>query len=49
MSSCLNDFEALALALTALQADDLASTGGGTAASGAKVVLGPGTGSAWAR
>jgi len=41
----LNDFEALALALTALKDDDLVSTGGGApAASGAKVVLGPGTG-----
>jgi glucokinase len=41
----LNDFEALALALTALGPHDLVSTGGGAAtASGAKVVLGPGTG-----
>jgi glucokinase len=40
----LNDFEALALALTALKAEDLASIGGGAATSGAKVVLGPGTG-----
>jgi glucokinase len=40
----LNDFEALALALTALKAEDLVSTGGGPSPSGAKVVLGPGTG-----
>jgi glucokinase len=41
----LNDFEALALALTALKAADLVSTGGEAAAGpGAKVVLGPGTG-----
>jgi glucokinase len=41
----LNDFEALALALTALSADDLVANGGGGAnSSGAKVVLGPGTG-----
>jgi glucokinase len=41
----LNDFEALALALTALGADDLAKLGGEAAEeTGAKVVLGPGTG-----
>jgi len=40
----LNDFEALALALTALGAEDLVSTGGHPTASGAKVVIGPGTG-----
>ena len=40
----LNDFEALALALTALEADHLVSAGGPGATPGAKVVLGPGTG-----
>jgi glucokinase len=41
----LNDFEALALALTALADADVAPLGGGTAErAGAKVVLGPGTG-----
>jgi glucokinase len=40
----LNDFEALALALTALSGDDLVAIGGGADAPGAKVVLGPGTG-----
>src|SRR4051812_34356981 len=40
----MNDFEALALALTALSGDDLVAIGGGAAAPGAKVVLGPGTG-----
>lgn len=41
----LNDFEALALALTALDAGDLAPIGDEAAqAHGAKVVLGPGTG-----
>ena len=40
----LNDFEALALALTALKPDDLVQIGGGAAGQGAKVVLGPGTG-----
>ena len=41
----LNDFEALALALTALSPDDLVKIGGGDATpTGAKVVLGPGTG-----
>ena len=41
----LNDFEALALALTALRPSDLAPIGDvATTASGAKVVLGPGTG-----
>ena len=41
----LNDFEALSLALTALQPDDLALIGGPAGGSaGAKVVLGPGTG-----
>jgi glucokinase len=41
----LNDFEALALALTALRPEDLVATGGGEGgASGAKVVIGPGTG-----
>ncbi len=41
----LNDFEALAMALTALKETDLVATGGGVEeASGAKVVLGPGTG-----
>lgn len=41
----LNDFEALALSLTALQPSDVAPVGGGRAeAAGAKVVLGPGTG-----
>jgi len=41
----LNDFEALALALTALQPADLAPIGNVPAGrSGAKVVLGPGTG-----
>jgi glucokinase len=40
-----NDFEALALALTALQPRDLAGIGRGTETPGAaKVVLGPGTG-----
>jgi glucokinase len=41
----LNDFEALALALTALRPDDVVQIGGDiAAATGAKVVLGPGTG-----
>ena len=41
----LNDFEALALALTALSPDDLVKIGGGDPTpTGAKVVLGPGTG-----
>jgi glucokinase len=41
----LNDFEALALALTALESDDLVAIGGGYANQrSAKVVLGPGTG-----
>jgi len=41
----LNDFEALALALTALDEKDLVLVGGdATGAAGAKVVLGPGTG-----
>lgn len=43
----LNDFEALALALTALGDDDIAPIGGDMAEAepfGAKVVLGPGTG-----
>ncbi len=41
----LNDFEALALALTCLDAADLALIGGHPeSASGAKVVVGPGTG-----
>jgi glucokinase len=40
----LNDFEALALALTALEESDLVSIGGGDPQHGAKVVLGPGTG-----
>ncbi len=40
----LNDFEALALALTALTPSDLAPIGNVAATSGAKVVLGPGTG-----
>lgn len=41
----LNDFEALALALTALQAEDLVPIGAGRAApSRAKIVVGPGTG-----
>ncbi len=41
----LNDFEALALALTALRPCDVVQTGGdAAAATGAKVVLGPGTG-----
>jgi glucokinase len=41
----LNDFEALAMALTALGTGDLEPIGSGAAgASGAKVVLGPGTG-----
>jgi glucokinase len=41
----LNDFEALALALTALDAADVELLGGDPAAAvGAKVVLGPGTG-----
>jgi len=41
----LNDFEALALALPALSADDLVKIGGGEPApTEAKVVLGPGTG-----
>jgi len=41
----LNDFEALALALTALKAEDLVQTGGGEPTeTGAKVVIGPGTG-----
>jgi glucokinase len=41
----LNDFEALALALTALGPDDLVKIGGGEPSpTGAKVVIGPGTG-----
>ncbi len=41
----LNDFEALAMALTALDDSDLTLTGGDPgSAAGAKVVLGPGTG-----
>ena len=41
----LNDFEALALALTALRPEDVVKIGGGEPSpSGAKVVLGPGTG-----
>ena len=41
----LNDFEALALALTALPADDLVQVGGDAPTeTGAKVVIGPGTG-----
>jgi glucokinase len=41
----LNDFEALAMALTALAPSDVVQIGGGEAvATGAKVVLGPGTG-----
>lgn len=41
----LNDFEALALALTALEPRDVVPIGGGTAdPQGAKVVMGPGTG-----
>ncbi len=41
----LNDFEALALTLPSLAADDVTTIGGGTAAEfGSKVVLGPGTG-----
>lgn len=41
----VNDFEAVAWALTRLESDDLRSVGGGTATPGGpKVVLGPGTG-----
>ncbi len=41
----LNDFEALALALTALTPDDVVKIGGGEpSTTGAKVVIGPGTG-----
>ncbi len=41
----LNDFEALALALTALKPEDVVKTGGGEPSeTGAKVVIGPGTG-----
>jgi glucokinase len=41
----LNDFEALALALTSLAADDVVAIGGGAVdEAGPKVVLGPGTG-----
>ena len=41
----LNDFEALALALTSLQAGDLAKIGGGDpVATEARIVIGPGTG-----
>jgi glucokinase len=41
----LNDFEALALALTALKSEDVVQTGGtAPTETGAKVVIGPGTG-----
>lgn len=41
----LNDFEALALALTALQPEDIVKIGGGEPSpTGAKVAIGPGTG-----